>query len=170
MNDSIIAFRAKEQLGKFLGKVFAHFSKPKKKFLADMLYGIQASGDTQLSSVMRAINDDPDMRHAVEKRLSRNVANEDIGDEIDKAILAEGARHVRNDTLILVDPTEIRKEFGLRMEHVTMVRDASRSSKEGREVLVHGYHGCMAAACQNGRRKTVPLGVPSREEIRPFHF
>ena len=28
MNDSIIAFRAKEQLGKFLGKVFAHFSKP----------------------------------------------------------------------------------------------------------------------------------------------
>ena len=135
MNDSIIAFRAKEQLGKFLGKVFAHFSKPRKKFLADMLYGIQASGDTQLSSVMRAVNDDPDMRHAVEKRLSRNVANEDIGDEIDRAILAEGARHVRDDTLILVDPTEIRKGFGLRMEHVTMVRDASRSSKEGREVL-----------------------------------
>ena len=56
-----------------------------------------------------------------------------------------------------VDPTEIRKEFGLRMEHVTMVRDASRSSNEGREVLVHGYHGCMAVACQNGRRKTVGL-------------
>ena len=32
---------------------------------------------------MRAINDDSDMRHAVEKRLSRNVANEDIGVEID---------------------------------------------------------------------------------------
>ena len=37
MNDSKIAFRAKEQLGKFLGKVFTHFSKPRKKFLADML-------------------------------------------------------------------------------------------------------------------------------------
>ena len=81
MNDSTIAFRAKEQLGKFLGKVFTHFSRPKQKFLADMLYGIQASGDTQLSSIMRAINDDPAMRHAVEKRLSRNVADEDIGDE-----------------------------------------------------------------------------------------
>ena len=45
MNDSTIAFRAKEQLGKFLGKVFTHFSKPRKKFLADMLYGIQASED-----------------------------------------------------------------------------------------------------------------------------
>ena len=46
MNDSTIAFRAKEQLGKFLGKVFTHFSRPRQKFLADMLYGIQASGDT----------------------------------------------------------------------------------------------------------------------------
>ena len=71
MNDSKIAFRAKEQLGKFLGKVFTHFSKPRKKFLADMLYGMQASGDTRiprgaaeppkavargvLSSIMRAI-------------------------------------------------------------------------------------------------------------------
>ena len=74
MNDSTIAFRAKEQLGKFLGKVFTHFSRPKQKFMADMLYGMQASGDTQLSSIMRAINDDPGMRHAVEKRLSRNLA------------------------------------------------------------------------------------------------
>ena len=101
MNDSTIAFRAKEQLGKFLGKVFTHFSRPKQKFLADMLYGIQASGDTQLSSIMRAINDDPAMRHAVEKRLSPNVADEDIGDEVDKAILAEGSRHVRDDSLIV---------------------------------------------------------------------
>ena len=170
MNDSTIAFRAKEQLGKFLGKVFTHFSKPRKKFLADMLYGIQASGDTQLSSIMRAINDDSDMRHAVEKRLSRNVANEDIGPEIDKAILAEGAKHVREDSLILVDPTEIRKEFGLKMEHVTMVRDASRSSKEGRDILVHGYHGCMAVACQNGRRKTVPLALKLWSSRAPGHL
>ena len=159
MNDTIIAFRAKEQLGRFLGKVFTHFSKPKKKFLADMLYGIQASGDTQLSSIMRAINDDVEKKHAVEKRLSRNVADEGIGEDVDKAILKEGARHVKDDTLILVDPTEIRKEFGLKMENITMVRDASRSSKEGKETLVHGYHGCMAVACQNGKRKTIPLAL-----------
>ena len=159
MNDSTIAFRTKEQLGKFLAKVFTHFSRPKKKFLADMLYGIQASGDTQLSSIMRAINDDALLRYAVEKRLSRNVADETIGSDIDKAVLAEGARHVKDDTLILVDPTEIRKEFGLRMENITMIRDASRSSKEGRDVLVHGYHGCIAVASQNGKRKTVPLAL-----------
>ena len=98
------------------------------------------------------------------------MANEDIGDEIDKAILAEGSRHVRDDSLIIVDPTEIRKEFGLRMEHVTMVGDASRSSKEGREVLVHGYHGCMAVACQNVKRKTVPFALKLWSSLAPGHL
>ena len=38
----------KPEVGKFLGKVFTHFSKPRKKSLADMHYGIQASGDTRI--------------------------------------------------------------------------------------------------------------------------
>ena len=169
MNDSTIAFRAKEQLGKFLGKVFTHFSRPKQKFMADMLYGMQASGDTQLSSIMRAINDDPGMRHAVEKRLSRNLADEGLCAAVSKAVLSEGARHVKDDTLVLVDPTEIKKEYGYRMEYISRVRDASRSSKEDSPVLVNGYHGCMAVACQPGKRKTIPLALELWSPRAPGH-
>ena len=75
--------------------------------------------------------------------------------------MKDGARSVRGDTLLLVDPTEIRKEFSYKMEFVTRVRDANRSSKEGRDVLVNGYHGCMVAACRPGGRKTVPLSLRS---------
>ncbi len=159
MNDTIIALKAKEQLGKFLGKVFTHFRKPAKKFMFDMLYGIQASGDTQLSAIMRSINNDPDKRHSVEKRLSRNISSPELCDSINEALLAEGVRHIKDNTLILVDPTEIRKEFANHMEYVTTVRDASRSSKEGKEVLVKGYQGCMVVACQSGIRKTIPLAL-----------
>lgn len=169
MNGTTIAFRAKEQLGKFLGKVFTHFSRPKQKFMADMLYGIQASGDTQLSSIMRAINDDAERRHAVEKRLSRNLADDALGKSINEAILSEGVRHVKDDTLLLVDPTEIRKEHGHRMEYISRVRDASRSSREERPVLVNGYHGCMVAACQPGKRKTVPLALELWSSRAPGH-
>lgn len=56
------------------------------------------------------------------------------------------------------------------MEHITMVRDASRSSKEKHEVLVHGYHGCMAVACQSGRRKTVPLALKLWSSRAPGHL
>lgn len=50
---------------------------------------------------------------------------------------------VRSDTPLLFDPTENRKEFSFKMEFVTCVRDANRSSKKGRNVLMDGRHGGM---------------------------
>ena len=158
MNDTIIAAKAKEQHDKFMGKVFTHFSKPKARFVRETTYGIQASGDTKLSSVVRAIDDDVEPIQT-EKRLSRNIEDEHLGDAVAQAILAEGANLVKKDTLILVDPTEIRKEYAYKMEYLTRVRDASRSSREGKDVIVNGYHGCMVAACTSGSRKTIPLAL-----------
>ena len=158
MNDTRIASKAKAQLANFMGKVFTHFSKPSRKFIEECIYGIQASGDTKLSSIVRAIDDDIRPIYT-EKRLSRNLDDEALEAAVAQAILDEGARTVRSDTLLLVDPTEIRKEFSYKMEFVTRVRDASRSSREGRDVLVNGYHGCMVAACRPGGRKTVPLAL-----------
>ena len=158
MNDTIVASKAKAQLANFMGKVFTHFSKPGRKFIEECIYGIQASGDTKLSSIVRAIDDDIRPIYT-EKRLSRNLDDDMLGQAVAGAVLGSGARFVRSDTLLLVDPTEIRKEFAHAMEHVTRVRDASRSSKEGRDVFVNGYHGCMVAACRIGGRKTVPLAL-----------
>ena len=158
MNDTTIASKAKAQLAGFMGKVFTHFSKPARRFVEECIYGIQVSGDTKLSSIVRAIDDDIRPIYT-EKRLSRNLDDETLETSIADAVLKDGARSVGADTLLLVDPTEIRKEFAHAMEHVTLVRDASRSSKEGRDVLVNGYHGCMVAACRIGGRKTVPLAL-----------
>ena len=124
--------------------------------MEDCIYGIQASGDAKLSSIVRAIDDDIKPIYT-EKRLSRNLDDGGIGDSVAAAVLKAGAASVRSDTLLLVDPTEIRKEFARAMEYVTRVRDASRSSKEGRDVIVNGYHGCMGAACRIGGRRAAPL-------------
>ena len=70
VNDTIIAAKAKEQHDNFLGRVFAHFSKPKARFVRESTYGIQASGDTRLSSIVRAIEDDV-APIQTEKRLFR---------------------------------------------------------------------------------------------------
>ena len=129
MNDTTIASKAKAQLAGFMGKVFTHFSKPARRFVEECIYGIQASGDTKLSSIVRAIDDDIRPIYT-EKRLSRNLDDETLEASIADAVLKDGARSVGADTLLLVDPTEIRKEFAHAMEHVTLVRDASRSSKE----------------------------------------
>ena len=98
MNDTIIAAKAKEQHDKFMGKVFTHFSKPKARFVRETTYGIQASGDTKLSSVVRAIDDDVEPIQT-EKRLSRNIEDEHLGDAVAQAILAEGANLVKAEIL-----------------------------------------------------------------------
>ena len=87
----------------------------------------EASGDTKLSSIVRAIDDDTRPIYT-EKRLSRNLNNDALAAPIEQAILKDGARSVTSDTLLLVDPTEIRKEFSYKMQYVTRVLDASRPS------------------------------------------
>ena len=132
MNDTKIASKTKAQLANFMGKVFTHFSKPSRRFIEECIYGIQASSDTKLSSIVRAIDDDIRPIYT-EKRLSRNMDDEALEASVAEAVLRDGARSVRSDTLLLVDPTEIRKEFSYKMEFVTRVRDA-----KGRSVLSRG--------------------------------
>ena len=72
MNNSIIAWKARAQLDDFMVKMFHGFSKPKNKFIRDMVYGIQATGDTILTDIARCV--DSENRHRnVENRLSRNL-------------------------------------------------------------------------------------------------
>ena len=107
---------------------------------------------------MRAIDDDIRPIYT-EKRPSHNLDDGTLEQAVAAAVLKAGAASVRSDTLLLVNPTEIRKEFARAMEYVTRVRDASRSSKEGRDVIINGDHGCMVAACRIGGRRTVPLAL-----------
>ena len=113
MNDTKIASKAKAQLAHFMGKVFTHFSRPSKKFVEECIYGIQASGDTKLSSIVRAIDDDTRPIYT-EKRLSRNLDDETLEAFVAEAVLKDGARSVRGDTLLLVDPADGTRAVRLR--------------------------------------------------------
>ena len=81
MNSTKIASKAKAQLANFMGKVFTHFSKPTRRFIEECIYGIQASGDAKLSSIVRAIDDDIKPIYT-EKRLSRNLNNDKLAEHL----------------------------------------------------------------------------------------
>ena len=97
MNDTRIASKAKAQLANFIGKVFTHFPNPGKRFVEECIYGIQASGDTKLSSIVRAIDDDIRPIYT-EKRLSRNLDDDTLEQAVAEAVLKDGAKSVRADT------------------------------------------------------------------------
>ena len=104
------------QLDDFMVKMFHGFPKPQNKFIRDMVYGIQATGDTIITDIARAVA--PEDKHRnVENRLSRNLQTEGLHEKIRDAIQADAVRFIDRNTL---------------------VRDASRSSKEN-VVNTRGY-------------------------------
>lgn len=150
MNRTQTALKIRDQIEKFMGVFSPHFSKPKQRFIRDMIFGIQAAKDVKLSNITRAL-DEAIKPKKTEERLSRNLDMPGLGDAINEQIAGAAAKRVRKDTLIIVDPTDIRKQYAKRMPYLGRVRDGSTGQ------LVNGYWGCLAVACETGKRKMIPL-------------
>ena len=152
MYDTTIAAKLLGQLNSFLGKISPHFRKPVARFIGDMMYGIMSAKDVKLSSVVRALKEEITPKK-VEDRLSRMLSSEGLEGGLHDVIAAEGARKVHQDTLIILDPSDVQKPYAKKMEHLAKVWDGSKG--EVGDNL--GYWGCMAVACERGGRRPVPL-------------
>ena len=150
MNNSQTACKVRAQLAQFLGIFSPHFSKPALAFLGDMLYGLQASKDVKLSCIGRGLDEDILLKKT-EERLSRNLLREGLDESVFRVIAAEGAKRIGKDTLVVVDPTDIRKLYARKMPYLATVRDGSKGE------LGNGYWGCAAVACESGGRRITPL-------------
>jgi hypothetical protein len=150
VNATQTAFRVREQIDSFMGIVFPHFSKPVCKFLHQMVFGIQAAKDIKLSQIARSL-DEPVSLKKTEERLSRNIQTQGLDEQLNRIIASEGAKRIGNDTLIIIDPTDIRKEYALKMPHLATIHDGSTGE------LATGYSGCMAVACEPRTRQMIPL-------------
>jgi len=150
MQTSRIAEKLRAQIHQFLGILSPHFSKPKMKFLEQMLFGVSASQDCKLSRVARSLGETILLKKT-EERLSRHLATPGLGLTVQQQIVAHAARRVTDDTLIVVDPTDLRKPYALAMPHLATVRDGSTGQ------LVNGYWACVALVCEAQRRRVLPL-------------
>jgi hypothetical protein len=150
MNRTQTAFKIREQFDGFMGIVSPHFSKPICKFLNQMVFGLQSAKDIKLSNVARAL-DEPIALKKTEERLSRNLKTEGLDEKLNTIIAEEGASRIGRDTLIIVDPTDIRKEYAEKMPYLATIHDGSSGE------LATGYSGCMAVACEPRSRTMTPL-------------
>lgn len=150
MNRTLIAQRVRAQLDQFSGIVSPRFSKPRARFVREMLYGLQAQQDVKLSSIARALGEDIRPKKT-EERLSHHLAAPGLARVINEQIVEHAAERVKQDTLIVVDPTDVRKTHARHMPYLATVRDGSTGE------FVPGYWACVAVACEPGRRRMTPL-------------
>jgi len=150
VNRTQTAYRIREQIDNFLGIVYPHFSRPIGKFLQQMVFGMQSSGDIKLSNIGRALDEAIPLKKT-EERLSRNLKLPDLDKKLNELVAGEAAPRIAKDSLVIVDPTDIRKEYAEKMPFLARIHDGSRKE------LANGYSGCMAVACRPGERTMVPL-------------
>lgn len=150
MNPTRIAHTLREQFHDFTQTLAGGLSRPMTRFLEEMVYGISASGDVKLSNIGRALEEEIPLTKT-EDRLSRNLAQKGLGKEVNKQIAQAAARRIHENTLLIIDPSDIHKPYAEKMPFLAMVRDGSTGE------LVNGYWTCFITGCESKSRRMIPL-------------
>jgi len=123
-HNSKIAGKIKGQITRFSHKISGDFRKPTRKWLIQMLYGIQASKDVKLSNIARSLNEEIPLIKT-ETRLSRNLGRVDLTESINGKLVTEGGKRIGQETVIAVDLSDLDKPYAEKMQYLAWVRDGS---------------------------------------------
>lgn len=145
-----IGRRLREQIHRFSGELCTELGKVSSRFVEEMLYGISASGSVVVSKIARVLEEEIRV-HATHKRLIRNLGREALKGVIEAKILEQGANRVKEDSLLVVDVSDVIKKYARRMEHLADVRDGSEKS------IGRGYWLCEVVGAEVGSAQITPL-------------
>lgn len=98
-----------------------------------------------MSRIARALEESIRLKKT-EDRLSYHLAEPGLGQEV-----AQAAGRIGEQTLIVIDPTDLRKTYAQAMPHLATVRDGSTGA------LVPGYWCGVALAAEPSGRRVLPL-------------
>lgn len=135
-------YSLKRKILTFTNKISKHLSKPEKKFVADITYGMLASGSCLLTDVVDQLHESSKKINIVD-RLSRHL---DKGTPALAAAsyLQQAKKMVPAEPVILIDDSDVVKSDGYKFEALGIVRDGSESTAT-KNVYKKGYH--VTEAC-----------------------
>jgi len=145
-----MSHKLRENIHRFSGKLCFGTGIVIQRFVEEMVYGIQARGSVRLSEVARALDEEISLKKVID-RLSRNLGRDGLANGIGEAVLREGALKIREDTLLIVDPSDITKKYARKMEYLAQVRDGSD------KVLGMGYWVNTVVGAEVGFSTITPL-------------
>jgi hypothetical protein len=144
------AHKLREQMVRFSGELSAGLPKVVRRFVAEMIFGIQARGSVRLTEVGRALGEKISLKKT-EERLSRQLGREHLGDEIQHRLIDYAAGRIDDDTLLVLDLSDVTKKYARKMEHLARVRDGSEKE------LSNGYWWLSIVGANTKGTKVVPL-------------
>lgn len=130
-------YQMKREILSFSNKISRNLPKSERKFIADMNYGILASGSCLLTDIVDQLHE-PSKKINVVDRLSRHLAKGTPKDAL-KAYLTQVKKWCPDQPIIHIDDSDVVKPEGHKFESLGWVRDGSESTSK-KNVYKKGYH------------------------------
>ncbi len=124
MNATKIAQNLRTRIGRFSGDLSIGLCVKAQRFVGEMVYGIQASESVMLTEVARTLEEDISIKKTQE-RLSRNLQRPQLEETVQENLLRMAEGHVGENTLLIIDPSDLSKKYAKKMEYLATVRDGS---------------------------------------------
>ena len=150
MHDAKVAWKIREQLREFSGKVSEGLPKTAARLIREVLYGMQCRASVRLSEIARALEEEIALKKVIE-RLSRQLNRQGLRGAVGKNLLELAAWRVEKETLLIVDPTDVSKPYARKMQYLARVRDGSRGE------IRDGYWCCEVVGARRGSAEVLPL-------------
>jgi len=150
MKFSKIALKLREKIVKISGELSGKLDKTANRFLAESVYGILFSKSILLTEIGRSLEEDVSIKK-IEERFCRQLGKEDLWENIHDNLLFRVSCKINDNTLLILDISDIQKRYAKRMEYVTKVRDGSEG-KEG-----WGYWTCHVLGTELESNDIIPL-------------
>jgi hypothetical protein len=152
------ATRLRGQIAQFSRNLSRGLSKPARRLVREAIYGIQARQSFHLTEIARSLEEKIPLTKT-ENRLSRNLKRPGLRTVLQEALVSQGARRIEEDTLLILDLSDLVKPYAKKMEYLSRVRDGS----EGK--LADGYWLCQVIGVQNEGNEITPSCIPLRRRI-----
>lgn len=124
MESKQFGLRVQGKFHYFLGRFENYFSRPVWKFLCQMCFGILESGEVKLSKIALGLGERISLKKSTE-RLSRHLGRSGLCDAVMDSLLSVQRRSLRQCRYLLLDLSDIQKDYAERMEGLGYVYDGS---------------------------------------------
>ena len=104
------AQKLREQMVRFSGELSAGLPKVARRFVAEMIFGIQARGSVRLTEVGRALGERISLKKT-EERLSRQLGRRGLDRELERRLIEHAAPRIEEDTLLVLDLSDVTKKY-----------------------------------------------------------
>jgi len=161
MNFSHLANKLRSKITRFSGILSQDLDKTARRFIQEAVYGIMASQSVLLTEIGRQLESQVSLKK-IEERFCRQLKKPKLWSSIHDQVLSMAKSRVKEDTLLILDLSDLKKKYAEKMEHMATVRDGS-----DRGELVHGYWTNQIIAAELGSDQITPLHFSLYSQAAP---